>query len=186
MPELTPTPSGNKPSAEPSKASQTAKRPDRTKPVVPPTKIKPGKPARILIPTIGVNAPVDQVGTTGNAQAVPESFSRVGWWRDGVVPGSSGNAVLTGHTWSSGDGVFDRLSELDQGDVIKLRLIDGNSLAYRIRSVGEVPLNKFSSVAADIYRQTGPSGLVLMTCGDWDGSDYNSTRVVYAELQQNH
>lgn len=143
---------------------------------------KPGKPQLLTVPAIGVKAPVDAVGMQGDAQAVPESFSRTGWWRDGVIPGRPGNAVITGHTWSRGDGVFDQLSKLRRGDVIRLRTTNGSLLTYRVRSVGMVPLDQFGSVAADIYRPSGPSGLVLMTCGDWDGSDYNATRVVQADL----
>lgn len=107
-------------------------------------------------------------------------MDRVGWYRDGSLPGQPGNAVITGHTWSKGDGVFDRLPQLKEGALITLTTAKG-SITYRVSSVGSVDLADFGTYAPDIYRTTGPSGLVLMTCGDWNGSSYEATTVVYAE-----
>lgn len=138
-------------------------------------------PVRVVIRSLGVNAPIESVGIVDGAQDVPESFSRVGWWKDGQRPGQPGNTVITGHTWSKGDGVFDQLPKLGTGDVIELKTEKGLR-TYRVRSVGSVSLDRFEAAAGEIYRSKGSSGLVLMTCGDWDGSAYNATTVVYAEL----
>lgn len=125
---------------------------------------------------------VESVGMLSDkTQGVPSSMQRVGWYRDGSMPGQPGNAVLTGHTWSQGDGVFDRLPQLKKGASITLETTKGDRV-YRVASVGSVDLSEFGSYAPDIYRTAGKSGLVLMTCGDWDGSVYTATTVVYAEL----
>ena len=64
---------------------------------------------RLWIPAIGVNAGIIPVGVTRSGQlAVGRSVREVYRWRDGVLPGQAGSAVLAGHTWSQGPGVFDR------------------------------------------------------------------------------
>ena len=108
-------------------------------------------------------------------------MDRVGWYREGSMPGQPGNAVVTGHTWSKGDGVFDRLSQLREGAIVTLSTTQGEA-TFRVTSVGNIDLVDFGTYAADIYRTAGPSGLVLMTCGDWNGSSYEATTVVYAQL----
>jgi len=173
-PRLTPTLSESvsasvSASPKPSKSSPTAE------------SATPGIPQRLAIPSIGVKAPIDQVGVLpDNTQEVPDSMDRVGWYHEGSMPGQPGNAVITGHTWSKGDGVFDRLPQLRESALITLTTEQGN-ITYRVSSVGSVALADFGKYASDIYRTTGPSGLVLMTCGDWNGSTYEATTVVYAE-----
>lgn len=134
-----------------------------------------------MIPSTGVKAPVEQVGMLpDNTQEVPDSMDNVGWYRDGSKPGEPGNAVITGHTCSTCDGVFDRLPQLKEGALITLKAAKG-SIVYRVSSVGSVEIADFGKYADDIYRTDGPPGLVLMTCGDWNGSTYEATTVVYAE-----
>src|SRR6185369_4384139 len=55
-------------------------------------------PTRLRIETAGVNAPVQRVGVgkSGN-MAVPTNYTDVGWYREGVVPGEAGSAVIDGH-----------------------------------------------------------------------------------------
>src|SRR5689334_11255756 len=55
-------------------------------------------PDRIIIPKIGVNAKVEQVGITfkGN-MSTPKSFFDVGWYKYGTIPGNLGSAVIDGH-----------------------------------------------------------------------------------------
>jgi LPXTG-site transpeptidase (sortase) family protein len=135
-----------------------------------------------VIPSIDVKATVEQVGQLpDHTQEVPGSMDRVGWYRDGSMPGQPGNAVITGHTCSMCDGVFDRLPRLKEGAFIKLTTAKG-IITYRVSSVGSVDLADFGKYDDTIYSIKGPSGLVLMTCGDWNGSTYEATTVVYAEL----
>jgi hypothetical protein len=46
--------------------------------------------------------------------------------------------------------------------------------------VRTVPVEQFRRIAQAVYRTSGPTSLVLMTCGDYDGSDFRSTVVVVA------
>jgi LPXTG-site transpeptidase (sortase) family protein len=144
--------------------------------------IKPiGVPARVVIPDLKVDAAVLQVGTTkAGAQDVPNSLTATGWWKDGQQPGQSGNAVIVGHTASKADGVFDHLSDVKNGDLVTVRGKKGK-VTYRVTSEREVKVEKFAAESDKIYRETGPSGLVLMTCGDWNGKRFETTVIVYAK-----
>lgn len=54
---------------------------------------------------------------------------------------------------------------------------------YIVRSVGSVPLDQYTSAYPQIYRDSGSPGIVLQTCGDFDGTKYNATTVVFAVLE---
>lgn len=163
-PHAQPTP---KPSSEPTKWAQT-------KPI--------GSPDRLAIPSLHVDAPVLPVGTTSKgAQEVPGSLDATGWWRDGSKPGQPGNAVIVGHTASKGYGVFDDLGDLEKGDTITVSA-GKKSLTYVVTKEQELEVSKFATVADEIYRRTGASGIVLMTCGDWNGTRFETTVIVSAKL----
>lgn len=140
-----------------------------------------GVPDRIEIETLEIDAPVEPVGTTPeNAQEVPAALDETGWWRDGALPGENGNAVIVGHTASSDDGVFDRLVDIESGDEILVTGEDGTA-AFTVTETDVVPVPDFATVAPDVYRSDGASGLVLMTCGDWNGEEFETTVIVFAE-----
>src|SRR4051812_42948486 len=78
-------------------------------------------PVQFSIPALTINAHVQQVGITaaGN-MGVPSNFSDVGWYKNGVVPGHAGSAVIDGHV-DNGlglPGVFKHLGEIQKGDSI--------------------------------------------------------------------
>jgi LPXTG-site transpeptidase (sortase) family protein len=137
----------------------------------------------LLVPEITVNTHVLALGTDSDGkQQLPDNPIEVSWWKGGAVPGQPGNAVFAGHTWSQGDGVFDRLSELSDGDIVKVRG-DGCELAFVVDSVHpDVPANLPSNEVQALYSTTGPSGMVLYTCGDFDGREYHSRIVAHAHL----
>lgn len=166
--------------AGPQASASTSPNPQRTAPFG--SGLKPiGVPARVIIPDVKVDAAILQVGTTAaGAQDVPHSLKDTGWWRDGQQPGQPGNAVIVGHTASKDDGVFDNLSDLEKDDRITVRGQKG-TLDYRVTSEREVKVEKFKAESDRIYRETGPSGLVLMTCGDWNGKRFETTIIVYAK-----
>lgn len=146
----------------------------------------PITPLRIRIPTIGVEAEVEQVGVRDDgAMANPSSFSTTGWYKFGGKPGGAGNAVIAGHV-NNGlglSGVFARLSDVPIGDSIFVSDGAGTTLTYIVNSktqylTADAPLE-------EIFRTTGPSQLVLITCeGDWDSKSrsYDKRLVVVAKL----
>lgn len=169
--------------AEPAKSRATASatpKPSKTVPFDLPTK-PIGEPTRLVIGEIDVDAKILPVGTTAKgAQEVPKSLDETGWWKDGQQPGQPGNAVIVGHTASKDDGVFDDLAQLGKGDRLTVKGERG-TLDYRITSEKEIPVEDFAAESDRIYRKTGASGLVLMTCGDWNGSRFETTVITYAK-----
>lgn len=144
------------------------------------TTAAPSAPVRVRIATIDVDASVVPLGTaTDLTQEVPDDPMVVGWWEPGARPGQAGSVPLVGHTSSSGTAVFDELHTLTPGDVVEIESTVG-AHRYRVEQVDELPVEAFDTVAADVYRTTGPPALVLMTCGDWDGDRFASTVVVRA------
>ena len=134
---------------------------------------------RLSIPAIGVQAGIIPVGVTERGElAIGRSVRDVYRWRAGVLPGQQGSAVLAGHTWSKGPGVFDRLGALEIGD----RVVVGRNrfLVTRVRRVREMSR---SEVAA-LFSDRGKARLVLITCGDRNNLTgvYRSRIIVSARL----
>lgn len=145
-----------------------------------------GEPTQLVIDDIDVDAKVLPVGTTAEgAQEVPTSLAETGWWEDGQQPGQPGNAVIVGHTASKDDGVFDELARLEKGDRVTVKGERG-TLDYRVTSEKEIRVEDFAAESDRIYRETGASGLVLMTCGDWNGSRFETTVITYAKALGRH
>lgn len=134
--------------------------------------------ARLRIPALGVNAGVIPVGVTRSGElAIGTSVTNVYRWGRGVRPGQRGSAVLAGHTWSRGDGVFDRLGALRRG----ARVLVGVHV-FRVTRVRKVRSLSRSEVQG-LYSDRGRSRLVLITCGDRNNTTgvYRSRILVYAE-----
>ena len=116
---------------------------------------------RLSIPAIGVDAGILAVGVTRSGQlAIGGSVRDVYRWRDGVLPGQQGSAVLAGHTWSKGPGVFDDLGRLRPGDRV---VVGGNR--FEVTRVRRVTRMSPQAVAA-LFSDRGRARLVLITCGD--------------------
>jgi LPXTG-site transpeptidase (sortase) family protein len=116
---------------------------------------------RLVVPAIGVDAGIIPVGVNrSGALAVGRSVSAVYRWRDGVVAGQPGSAVLAGHTWSRGNGVFDRLGSLSAGDRVSV-----GRVRFEVTRVRRVARMSREDVRA-LFSDRGRARLVLITCGD--------------------
>jgi sortase A len=116
---------------------------------------------RLSIPAIGVDAGIIPVGVTRAGHlAIGRSVRDVYRWRSGVQPGQQGSAVLAGHTWSQGPGVFDDLGRLRPGN----RVVVGRN-RFAVTRVRRVTGMTRASVAA-LFSDRGKARLVLITCGD--------------------
>lgn len=142
----------------------------------------PSRPMTLAIRSIGItDAAIDPLGTLGDgSQEVPSDPRRVGWWKHGALLGASGSIALVGHTKSRGGGVFDKLGQLSPGDTVDVTSADSQRWGFTVESVEEVDVDDFAAIADSVYRTTGPSVLTLMTCGDFDGHEFDSTVVVRA------
>ncbi len=141
-------------------------------------------PESLQIKGIGVDAPVLPMGTAEDgSQEVPTTLTDTSWWRHGGRPGGPGNTVITGHAahLASQHGVFDDLGELAVGDTFQITTATG-AVDYTVTRKLDVPRAEFTDHADGIYRRTGASGAVLMTCASWNGQVWDSTTIVWATV----
>jgi sortase (surface protein transpeptidase) len=139
-------------------------------------------PARLRVPSIGVDAGVVPVGIDPfGAMEIPADVDQVGWYRFGPAPGDPGTAVLAGHVDSrtQGRGAFFDLRRLDVGDLVVVETDGSGStwevVARRQYAKDVIPLD-------EVFTRGGPPRLALITCGgDFDGQAgrYLDNVVVY-------
>ena len=122
-------------------------------------------PVAVRIPAHDVVSRVVPVGVdqgTGEL-SVPADPAQVGWYQFGATPGAAGAAVLAGHIdWKGRPGAFIHLDEVQPGERIEVDLGDGTSHAF---VVAETHLILKTELPPDLFARTGPSKLVLITCG---------------------
>ncbi len=146
-----------------------------------------GIPLRIQLPSINVDATIEQVGTTrSGAMGVPSKTNEVGWYQDGYKPGENGNAVITGHvdTILLRPAVFANLGSLKTGDKIMVTDSADNILSFTIErtetfKVGALPIS-------NLFALSDKSHLNLITCSgkwSWKIASYTERTVVYSTLQ---
>lgn len=146
----------------------------------------PLTPTRVKIPSIGVDADIENVGKKEDgSMESPKSFKNIGWYTPGSKPGAVGNAVMAGHVNNAltTSGVFEHLSDVKVGDYITVADSAGKTLIYIVHQTAQYNLD--TAPVSDIFSQTGPSQLILITCdGAWDeaAKSYNKRLVVYAKL----
>jgi sortase family protein len=132
----------------------------------------PSSTGHILIPAIGVDAPLIPLGLTPDRTLeVPKDWGEAGWFAGGPFPGEPGPAVVAGHVDStSGPAVFYRLRELDRGDVIVVWRKGGLRSRFRVVSLKWFPKSAFPTEL--VYGSVDGPALRLITCG---GAFDNST-----------
>jgi hypothetical protein len=145
------------------------------------------RPTRVMIPTIGVDAPVVPLGLDdAGALEAPREFAQTGWWTGGSWPGERGPAVIAGHVDSrTGPAVFYRLGELRRGDPVIVERADGSRVDFRVEGSGRYPKAQFPTVA--VYGPTAVPALRLITCsGTFDRASghYLDNTVVYAARRE--
>jgi sortase (surface protein transpeptidase) len=143
------------------------------------------RPVRIIVPAIGVNAPVIPLGRNpDHTVQVPSTFTDTGWFEPGPEPGEIGSALIVGHVDSyKGPGVFYRLPALRRGDRITVVIASGRRLRFVVTSSRDVSKLRFPSEL--VYRRTRRSTLRLVTCGglfDPSTHHYLSNHIVFAWL----
>ena len=154
-------------------AAEAPSRPERLK--------HAGRPVRLLVPRLHVDAPVVPIGAPGRTLVPPGNPQMLGWWDGGAVPGAAhGGALITGHTVHTGGGAFDDLETLRPGDTVRVRTAKG-PIRYEVTGVTVYRKASLARDAAKVFRQRGPGRLVLITCEDWNGTTYLSNAVVFAD-----
>jgi LPXTG-site transpeptidase (sortase) family protein len=139
-----------------------------------------GVPVRLIVPKLGVDAPVTGIFAPGGILVPPSDPQQLGWWSSGAMPGDAlGGALITGHTVHTGGGAFDDLETLGVGDRLTVRTT-GGVLRYAVTGVSVYRKATLAEDAQQVFSQTVPGRLVLVTCEDWNGSTYLSNAVVLA------
>ena len=142
-------------------------------------------PQRLHIPTLQVQAAIEQVGLdqAGNMD-VPQDTNNVAWYRFGPAPGQAGNSVIAGHLDSKeGPAIFYRLGELAAGDEVIVSNSRGHLHRFRVTQVARYPFDQFP--LHDVFGPTDKYRLNLITCEgvfDRGTKNYSHRIVVYTEL----
>ena len=139
-----------------------------------------GPPRRVSVPRLGVDVPVVPIAAPGGVLTPPDDPRVLGWWSRGAVPGArTGSALVTGHTVSTGGGALDDLERLSAGDVVRVSTNRGR-ISYSVESTDVLGKGELAQRAEDLFDQSVPGRLVLITCEDWNGQEYLSNVVVTA------
>jgi LPXTG-site transpeptidase (sortase) family protein len=126
-------------------------------------------PAKITIPSVGIIAGIEQVGTKADgSMGTPKDFDNVAWYALGPKPGEAGNAVFAGHVnnGKTTAGVFTHLNKVKAGDYVTVADESGRTKLYQVSTVAKYPSDE--PPPQELFATSGPSQLVLITCeGDW-------------------
>lgn len=151
-------------------------------------------PVQIRVLSIGVDAPLVQVGILeDDVMEVPDDVATIGWYDPdpdpvsgaglGVIPGVTGTAVLAGHVDSrtQGRGALYELRRLAVGDTIEVDHADGATTIWQVTDVIRYP--KATLPYHEVFTWGGPPRLALITCGgefDRTARSYDDNIVAYA------
>jgi hypothetical protein len=146
------------------------------------------EPRRLLIPSIGVQTDLIQLGrTSAGALEVPAPgphYNQAGWYRYSPTPGSLGPAVIVGHVDAKdGPSVFFRLGSLRGGDRVMVLRADRTTAVFRVDAVARYRKDAFP--LGLVYGNTDHPALRLITCGgpfDSSTGHYRDNVVVSASL----
>jgi LPXTG-site transpeptidase (sortase) family protein len=146
----------------------------------------PQRLGRLVIPAIGVNAPIEPVGRLpGGAMDVPvqRRWDGVGWYQYGPRPGEQGSAVIDGHLDRPGGSpaIFWRLRELHVGDLVMVVNTGKQTLRFQVRQIATY--QPASAPLQQIFQNNSGKFLNLITCaGTWIPSIHQTTLrlVVYS------
>lgn len=153
-----------------------------------PTEVPVAMPVRFILPKIGVDAPIEAVGTdTNGTMALPLELTKVGWYQDGAKPGQRGNAVIAGHLDSAtGAGaIFYNLGNLEPGDNMSVLAADG---AYYTFVVTAKVVYPYDEVPIDtVFGKSDEKHLNLVTCtGIWNATlqTYSHRMIIFSTLEE--
>ncbi|ANU18331.1 sortase [Planococcus maritimus] len=143
------------------------------------------KPVRISIPSIGVDAAIEETGVLDNGEmGVPDDVDQVGWFAPGFKAGAEGNTVLAGHVDSlTGPAVFYKLDQLKTGDQFTLTDKDGREMVFEVRGTSSYITDE--APVQEIFGRSDKRMVNLITCtGDYnrDIGSHEERLVVSAEL----
>lgn len=165
-PTLFPTDPGHGASAGPTlqPGHRTAPRYLRRDYVRPPT-VGGRSAGTLLVPALGIGAPVQAVPLRQGVMAVPDSPRSLGWLRGSARPGDVvGSSVIAGHVSDRRDrpGALARLGRARIGT--RVVWVDAQGRARRFAVTGLARYPRAGGLPASLFRTDGPHRLRLVTC----------------------
>ncbi|WP_019631355.1 class F sortase [Actinomadura atramentaria] len=150
--------------------------------------MKRSLPKSISIPSIGVSAPVTQLGLKPDGTVEEPPLSRpnlAGWYDKGPTPGEEGPSVVLGHVDANKKAaVFFKLKQLKKGDRISVTRQDGSVATFAVQRLETVPKKEFPG--EKVYAEDlDYAALRLVTCGgafDASTGHYVDNTIAYARL----
>ncbi len=115
----------------------------------------------------------------GEMDVPPGDTSRVGWYRNGTVPGKTGSAVIAAHVFAA----FSKLADLAVGSDVYVITEKNERLHFVVRGTEEYALADVSNT--HLFNRHDAKRLNLITCaGEFIPSmdTYDRRRIVYTEL----
>jgi hypothetical protein len=169
--------------ATPAPAAPT--RAARVAPTPPAVAPRPGRPVRVRIPAVGIDAPVSGLGLKRDgAMRVPRSPDTVAWYKRGPRPGAHGPALLVGHVDSTkGPGAFFGLRRVTPGDLIHVRDERGRTRTFVVDQISRHRKTRFPT--STVFGGVDGPELRLVTCsGSFNRvtRHYSHNLVVFARL----
>lgn len=120
---------------------------------------------RLVIPALGVTAPLYKTGVRNNKIEPPLPVSAVGIWTGGGQLGQPrGSVLISGHVaWNGTKGALYKLVKLQPGNVAHLVAADGTAETFKVISVTSVHK---SELPPKVFAGTDTERLLhVVTCG---------------------
>ncbi|HET7172821.1 MAG TPA: class F sortase [Nocardioidaceae bacterium] len=129
---------------------------------------------QIAIPAIGARAPLVPETVAAGQMVIPSDPKIVGWLDTTAgVDAALGTTVVAGHINMNGvEGALSQLSDVAPGDVI---VTTGPNGRPRLWAVYRVAVNLKANLPQEIFDQSGPRRLVVVTCAGavvFEGGEY--------------
>jgi hypothetical protein len=154
-----------------------------------PARVPASPPTRIIIPAIGVNAPVTPKGLDQqHALELPplSAHNLAGWYDKSPMPGQAGPSIIAGHVDSTtGPSVFFNVRDLKPGDEILIEGANHHTVTFTVQWLQEAPKSTFPTQA--VYGHVPYPALRLITCGgpfDSATGHYLDNVIVYAAMKR--
>ncbi|MBI5289879.1 MAG: class F sortase [Chloroflexi bacterium] len=154
----------------------------------PAAEFPPGDPAdiaRIVIADAEIDAPIVVKGVDdAGVMIAPDNAVDVAWYDFSAHPGFGGNAVFAGHVdyVRVGPAVFWNIKDLEPGDIIEVRLVNGTTYKYAVTLKQQY--DAATAPVDTIVGATPKESVTLITCGGTFNSathQYDKRLVVRAE-----
>lgn len=144
----------------------------------------PQQPGTVRLPGGGTATLVRKDLGPGGELPIPNDLGQATWW-GADLDAAGGASVFAGHVnWRGATGPFAELWADRVGGDVTIVDSSGKTWRYRVSQLVTVHKNDLPARADDLFGQSGPHRVVLVTCGGrWvGGSDgYEENRVVIAD-----